>query len=47
MMYIDKMLMDLRIASWQISDDGVSETQVVSTDPKPVVEGDAIHLRCV
>ena len=37
------MLMNLRIASWQSSDDGVTGTEIVLTDPKPVGEGDAIQ----
>ena len=40
------MLMDIRIASWQ-SDDGVTGTEIVLTDPKPVDEGNAIHIQCV
>ena len=30
-----------------VSDDGVQGIEVVSTDPKPVGEGDAISVQCV
>ena len=30
-----------------VFDDGVPGTDVVLTDPKPVGEGDAIHVQCV
>ena len=31
----------------EVSDDDVPETWVVSTDPKPTEEGDAICVQCV
>ena len=37
---------DLKIASWQ-SLMIVCWRQVVSTDPKPMGEGNAIHVQCV
>ena len=39
---IDKTPMNVRIASWQSLMPG---TEVVSTDPKPVGEGDVIHVQ--
>ena len=30
-----------------VSDDGVLGTEVVSTDPKPMGDSDAIHVQCV
>ena len=42
---IKKMLMNLRIASWQYLIDGVLGTEAVSTDPKCMSEGDAIYVQ--
>ena len=43
---VDKMSTDPRILSWQ-SLDQVLETEVVSTDPEPKGEDDAICVQCV
>ena len=42
---MDKMLMNLRIASWQSLLIEGPETQVVLTDPKHLGEGDAISVQ--
>ena len=44
MMEVYKVLMDLWVA---VSDDGVPETEVVSSYPEPKVECYSIHLQCV